>query len=128
MPLPHSPLYRFSRTIAITDAGQDYNLNNSFNFLFGRRAAGEFTFRWIWFSLLFLSCLSLISPYSFCSPFLLLFIDQGTTTVLGYHTFNGGMTPTSTPQQYNPVIDMNNGDRCPIQATVSYNNDGKETF
>ena len=38
------------------------------------------------------------------------------------------MTPTSTPQQYNPVIDMNNGDRCPIQATVSYNNDGKEIF
>ena len=38
------------------------------------------------------------------------------------------MTPTSTPQQYNPVIDMNNGDRCPIQATVSYNNDGKEIY
>ena len=35
--LPHSPLYRFSRTIAITDVGQDHNLDNSFNLLFGRR-------------------------------------------------------------------------------------------
>ena len=31
---------RFSRTIDITDMGQDYNLNSSYYLLFGRRAAG----------------------------------------------------------------------------------------
>ena len=31
---------RFSRTIAITDVGQDYNLNNSYYLLFGRRSEG----------------------------------------------------------------------------------------
>ena len=33
-------LYRFSRTIAVTDMGQDFNLNSSYYLLFGRRAAG----------------------------------------------------------------------------------------
>ena len=46
--------------------------------------------------------------------------DQGATTVLGYHTANGGMTPTASDQQYNPVRDNNTDDRCPIDATVSY--------
>ena len=49
---------------------------------------------------------------------LLFFTDQGATTVLGYHTANGGMTPTASDQQYNPVRDNNNNERCPTQATV----------
>ncbi|XP_019851674.1 PREDICTED: uncharacterized protein LOC100636115 isoform X10 [Amphimedon queenslandica] len=74
---------RFSRTINITDVGQDYNLNSSYHLLFGRRAA-----------------------------------DQGVTTVLGYHTENGGMTPAISEQQFNPVVDNNANERCPSQATA----------
>uniref|UniRef100_A0A1X7UY64 DOMON domain-containing protein n=1 Tax=Amphimedon queenslandica TaxID=400682 RepID=A0A1X7UY64_AMPQE len=74
---------RFSRTINITDVGQDYNLNSSYYLLFGRRAA-----------------------------------DQGVTTVLGYHSANGGMTPAISEQQYNPVVDNNANNRCPDQATA----------
>ena len=44
--------------------------------------------------------------------------DQGATTVLGYHTASGGMTPTISGQQYNPVVD--NNDLCPVQTTVSH--------
>ena len=78
-----------------------------FNLLFGRRAAGN-------------DCTCVIpnlSP-SHCLPLCL--TDQGATTVLGYHTANGGMTPTASVQQYNPVRDNNTNDRCPIDATVSY--------
>ena len=35
------------------------------------------------------------------------------------------MTPNATDQQYNPVRDNNNNERCPTQATVSYYDDGK---
>ena len=44
--------------------------------------------------------------------------DQGINTVLGYHTANGGMTPTISAKQYNPVVD--NNDICPVQTTVSH--------
>ena len=37
-------VYSFSRTIDITDVGQDYNLNNSFYLFFGLRAAGLLIF------------------------------------------------------------------------------------
>ena len=58
----------------------------------------------------------------YLSPFLpfLPLTDQGATTVLGYHTANGGMTPTASNRQFNPVRDNNNiiVDTCPTQATV----------
>ena len=44
--------------------------------------------------------------------------DQGATTVLGYHTMNGGMTPSISAEQYNPVRDRNTGG-CPPAPPVS---------
>ena len=46
---------------------------------------------------------------------------QGTTQILGYHTADGGMTPTVSQQQYNPTVDNNNNTIiCPAQTTVSH--------
>ena len=98
---------RFSRIINVTDIGQDYNLDDMFYLLFGRRAAGNDC-----------TCVTPNLSPSHCLPLRL--TDQGATTVLGYHTISGGMTPTVSDQQYNPVRDNNTNDRCPIDATVSY--------
>ena len=57
-----------------------------------------------------------LSPFF---PFLPL-TDQGAITALGYHTANGGMTPTASNRQFNPVRDNNTNERCPTQATVSH--------
>ena len=41
---------------------------------------------------------------------------------LGYHTANGGMTPSASAQMFNPVRDNNTEGACPISATVSIYN------
>lgn len=60
--------------------------------------------------------LSSLSPF----PSLSLYIDQGSATNLGYHTINGGMTPTVSMEQVNPVRDMGGCPPSPVSNVNMY--------
>ena len=92
-------IIRFSRTITVTDVGQDYNLNNSYWLFFGRRLGGKSVIFTVYFE------------YN-CTT------DQGTFASLGFHGA-ADMIPRVSSQQYNPVIDVADESFCPFRANVS---------